>query len=135
MRKAIPDSRLEEFAQLCVDGLTIKELAAHFACGRDAVERVKRELGLTRKLAEPGTHGANLYSSGRCKCRVCTAAHRDRMNRRNVERAAAPKDPNDPRHGRPTFYANHGCRCEKCSAAWAMKCRAYYRRKTGQEAA
>ena len=36
---------------------------------------------------------------------------------RQEKRAAAPKDPNDPRHGTLSFYVNHGCRCDKCSGA------------------
>ena len=28
----------------------------------------------------------------------------------------------DPRHGSPSSYKNHGCRCEQCRAAWAEHC-------------
>ena len=60
----------------------------------------------------------------------CTEAHRKRVARRRAERAAAPKDPNDPRHGTPAFYSNHGCRCEKCIAAHVEKCQKGQERRT-----
>jgi hypothetical protein len=38
--------------------------------------------------------------------------------------------PDDPRHGKPSTYTNHKCRCSKCRAAWAAYVhRAQARRK------
>lgn len=34
-----------------------------------------------------------------------------------ARRYAEPKSPDDPRHGKVSFYNNHGCRCERCTNA------------------
>jgi len=30
--------------------------------------------------------------------------------------------PDDPRHGKPTTYVNHHCRCAQCRHGWAKAC-------------
>ena len=124
--KGIPESRWGEFAQMCVDGATVKELRESFGASRTQVRVLRVDLG----LADPGgwSHGASAYTNYGCRCVVCTRANRERVNRRRLERIAEPKDPNDPRHGKSSFYRNHGCRCEPCTAANVAACRDYNRR-------
>jgi hypothetical protein len=45
----------------------------------------------------------------------------------------APGD-GDPRHGKPSTYNNHMCRCELCRTGWADYCRELRERRRAQAA-
>ena len=76
-------------------------------------------------------HGGSgiAYANYGCRCAECTEAHRIRLAKRQAERAAEAKDPNDPRHGNDSFYINHGCRCEPCKKAHSEKCAEYQQKR------
>jgi len=38
----------------------------------------------------------------------------------------------DPRHGKPSTYTNHKCRCAPCRGAWADYCRELRERRAAQ---
>lgn len=60
--------------------------------------------------------------------RTCTECHR--LNARKHRASAPPRpprvlDPNDPRHGTASVYANYRCRCDPCREAHVAAGRAY----------
>lgn len=72
-------------------------------------------------MTKPGEwkHGGSAYVNHKCRCSVCTEAHRVTMAKRKAERAAIVKEsglPSHIKHGR-NAYGNWGCRCEVCTAA------------------
>jgi hypothetical protein len=63
------------------------------------------------------------------------AANTKRGREDRARRRTQPKDENDARHGKVSFYRNHGCRCERCIAAHAKRCREdRLKRKAAKEA-
>jgi queuine/archaeosine tRNA-ribosyltransferase len=74
-------------------------------------------------------HGLSRYINQRCRCTVCNEAHNAYMRDYRGARYAARYlvdgrlyAPNAT-HGKPNTYANYGCRCEPCSAAWRQRAR------------
>lgn len=83
-----------------------------------------------RAEAEPAFHEHGepaRYDTG-CRCFLCKDANNDRAAKQRKERAKRI-DPADPRHGTGSFYRNHGCRCEPCSAAAAVESQRQYRNR------
>ena len=122
----IPEAHWTEFAQMWVDGKAVNAIRERFGASRGQVQTLARKLGLPDR--GEWSHGASGYVAYGCRCVVCTRANRERVNRRRLERVAAPKDPNDQRHGKQSFYINHGCRCEPCTAAHSTACADYSQR-------
>lgn len=67
-----------------------------------------------------GTTGGT--SNHNCKCLACRKVWTEYCKRRRAERSANIA-PDDPRHGKLSFYYNHACRCAKCRAAHAKRAR------------
>ena len=121
----VPKDQYAEFAQMWVDNVPSKTIAARFSISQSHVSRVRINLGLEKRRIF--AHGASAYSTGKCRCDICTAANTKRQRLANQLRYAdRPKDPLDPRHGTPSFYSNHGCRCTACRSAWAVFCKKMY---------
>ena len=62
----------------------------------------------------PGRYKSNKY---KCRCQECQAAMAADRADRKAARFEQTKDPNDPRHGKRSFYTNYGCRCDRCTEA------------------
>lgn len=71
---------------------------------------------LTAGDARHGTRARAVITSRRCRCAECRAV-RARIVATQRERRRGRITPDDPRHGTPSFYRNHGCRCAPCTAA------------------
>lgn len=64
-------------------------------------------------------HGVRSRYTAGCRCPRCTEAHNDYQRALQAKRRAHGLDRDDPRHGTPTGYDNHGCRCTPCRQAAA----------------
>ena len=75
-------------------------------------------------------HGATAYVHRRCRCDVCRAANRDRMQKQTASmRARLAAGEADVPHGRSSTYRNWGCRCRPCTDAHVAKCREYMQKR------
>lgn len=71
------------------------------------------------------------YSYHKCRCSRCKEANTTRTARRRAERRLGREDlihPDAP-HGTPGGYSNWGCRCEDCSAEFAVALDSSYRNR------
>ena len=124
----VPKDQYAEFAQMWVDNIPSKTIAARFSISQSYVSVVRRNLGLEKRRLF--THGASAYANGMCRCDICRKEASQRKHRDTLRRYAdRPKDPLDPRHGTPSFYVNHGCRCTPCRAAGAANNKAVAQRR------
>ena len=83
-----------------------------------------------RQVGDTITHNASSYANYGCRCEVCLVAHRERAHslrqtryaarRMEAGRLVAPLPTG--RHGLNASYVNHGCRCERCTAAHSAAC-------------
>jgi len=80
------------------------------------------------RVAACGTQGA--YARG-CRCNECTRANREAHRSTVSKMKAKGLAPSDRRHGTPYAYNSWGCRCGKCKAAWAERCREHYEKTRG----
>jgi hypothetical protein len=68
------------------------------------------------------THGTLYgYAKKKCRCKFCHIAGMEyaRQRRKRLKAITLPED--DPRHGKPSTYTTHGCRCEKCTKAKSVE--------------
>lgn len=70
----------------------------------------------------------------RCRCATCRAFRARRVAEQRRRRAAQPLAADDPRHGTPDLYRNHGCRCPACTTAASIDRELVRRRTTRRQA-
>lgn len=130
----VPKDQYGEFAQMWVDLVPSRIIAAKYSVSQSHVSYLRIKMGLEKRRIF--THGASAYANGMCRCDICTKANTTRQHLATLKRYAdRPKDPLDPRHGTASFYVNHGCRCIPCRTAGSTNNKAVAQRRKEREAA
>jgi hypothetical protein len=93
-----------------------------------------------------GTANDYGYEHARCRCDLCTRAHRDRMRGQRARRAVRliERKRSDGTvylfaqgaayHGKQGTYSNRGCRCDPCVEANKLQCREWKKRQKRKSA-
>ena len=74
-------------------------------------------------------HGDHRTYAKGCRCAACRDANRIHHAELRATWKADPSSADRAGHGKPSTYKNHGCRCEKCTAANTAAVLAYKARR------